>query len=141
MRMILTLAVVGGCVMSSSSNGMRDALRDAQSEEQVHADASRSAADLPSLIFEIDRHSLHMTVILDDMSGHMSSMPHCAGMGTMMNMRDGMQVEIDDHQITMHAMRDVATARGEDEHHLTVMSGMLDDMNMQLDGMHCGGMW
>ena len=126
---------------SSSSEGMRDALRDAENEEQVHVTESRAAPDLPSLISEVDRHSAHMTVILDDMQGHMSSMQHCAGMGTMMNMRDGMQIEVNDHRTSMHAMRDFVAARTEDEHHMTVMSGMLGDMDMQLDGMRCGGMW
>ena len=128
-------------MMSSTSEGMRDVLRDAENEEQVHVTESRAAPDLPSLISEVDRHSAHMTVILDDMRDHMSSMQHCAGMGTMMTMRDGMQIEVTDHQTSMHAMHDLAAARTEDEHHMTVMTGMLDDMDMQLDGMHCGGMW
>lgn len=141
MRLILALAVLGGCLMSSSSEGLRDALRDAQNEEQVHVTESRAAANLPSLVSEVDRHSAHMTVILDDMRGHMSSMQDCSGVRTMMDMRDGMQIEINDHQTTMHAMHDLATARAEDENHMTVMSGMIDDMDMELDGMRCGGMW
>jgi hypothetical protein len=70
----------------------------------------------------------------------MSAMQHCSGTSTMMNMRDGMQIEIENHQTTMHAMHDLALARSEGEHHMIVMTGMLDDMDMQLDGMHCGGM-
>lgn len=141
MRMILMLAMLGGCVMSSSSDGMRDALQDVRNEEQVHVTESRGAADLPTLVSEVDRHGAHMTLILDDMRGHMSAMQHCSGMTTMMSMRDGMQLEIDDHQATMHAVHDLASARAEDDRHMTVMSGMLDDMDMQVDGMHCGGMW
>lgn len=141
MRMILMLAVLGGCMMSSSPDDMRDAVRDARNEELAHVAKSRGATDLPSLISEVDRHSSHMTVIVDDMRDHMSSMQHCSGTSTMMTVRDGMQIEIDDHRTTMHALHDLAVARSEDDHHMTVMSGMLDDMDMQLDGMHCGGMW
>jgi hypothetical protein len=83
---------------------------------------------------------MQMTGILDDMHGHMSSMQHCTNMGTMMDMHDGMQVEVNDHQKRMHAMQVLVTARAEDEHHMTVMSGMMDEMGMQLDGMHCRGM-
>ena len=141
MRTILLVTLLGACMMSSTSEGMRDVLRDDENEEHVHVTESRAAPDLPSLISEVDRHSAHMTVILDDMLDHMSSMQHCAGMGTMMTMRDGMQIEVTDHQTSMHAMHDLVGARTEDEHHMTVMTGMLDDMDMQLDGMHCGGMW
>lgn len=141
MRILLTLALLGGCMLGSSSDGMRNDFNEARDEAQVHATESRVAADLPSLISEVDRHSAHMTVILDDMRSHMSSMQDCSGMGTMMNMRDGMQIEVSDHQTTMHAMHDLVTARAESEHHMTVMSGMIGDMDMQLGTMNCGGMW
>ena len=138
MRTILMAAVLGGCVMSSSTDGLRDAMREAQAEEEVHVRQSRAAPDLPSLVIEVDRHSGHMTSILDDMSVHMTVMHDCNGMGMMSNMRDQMQVEVDDHQISMHHIGDFTTARAEDEHHITVMSSMLDTMHMQLDSMHCG---
>jgi hypothetical protein len=119
---------------------MRDALDDVKSEEQIHVTQSRAAPDLPSLITEVDRHSVHMTMILDDMRGHMSSMEQCSGTGTMTSMRDEMQVEVDSHQTTMHTMHELMAARAEEEHHITMMSAMIDDMDVQLDSMHCG-MW
>jgi hypothetical protein len=139
MRTILAIAILGGCMMSSS-DGMRDPLRDAQREQAVHATQSRAAADLPSLVAETDRHSAHMTVILDDMDDHMSTMRHCSGMGSIMDMRDVMQTEVEDHRTTMHAVAELTVARAEDEHYMAIMSDMLDDMDIQLDSMHCGGM-
>jgi hypothetical protein len=138
MRTLLVTAVLGGCVISSGTEGMHDALHEARSEEQVHVRQSRAAPDLPSLVIEIDRYSAHMTAIFDDMSVHMSAMHDCPNMGMLWNDRDQMQVEVDDLQITMHHMGDLTLARAEDEHHITVMSGMLDNMHMQLDSMHCG---
>lgn len=137
MRAVILIAVLGGCTMSTNIDDMRDSVREAQHEDNVHIALSRTARDLPSLVFEVDRHSLHMSIVLDDMSGHMSAMHHCSGMATMWSMRDEMQVEVDDHHAAMHAMTELAPARAADEDHVSLMNEMLDRMDMQLGAMHC----
>lgn len=141
MRTLLMLAVFGGCMMSGGSGDMLDSMRAAQEEEQVHVTESRSAVDLPAILSETDRHGGRMTVILDDMEAHMSSMGHCSNMSAMMGMHDNMQAEMDQHRAAMHAATDMTAARGEDEHHMTVMGGMLGTMDSQFGHMNCGGMW
>lgn len=137
MRPLILIALLGGCVMSTNIDDMRDTLREAQHEESVHIALSRTARDLPALLVEVDRHGDHMTVILDEMTGDMSAMHHCSGMPAMWNLRDAMQVEVDDHHATMHAMTDLAPARAVDEDHVMLMNEMLDRMDMQLGAMHC----
>lgn len=137
MRAVILIAVLGGCTMSTSVDDMRDTLREAQREENVHIAQSRTARDLPALVFEVDRYTAHMSATLDDMSDHMTAMHHCSGMATMWSMRDGMQVEVDDHRAAMHAMTALAPARAADEDHVTLMNEMLDRMDMQLGAMHC----
>lgn len=137
MRATILIAALGGCVMSTNIDDMRDTLREAQHEENVHIAQSRAARDLPALVYEVDRYNAHMTVILDEMTGDMSAMHHCSGMATMWNMRDAMQVEVGDHHATMHAMTALAPARAADEDHVMLMNEMLDRMDMQLGPMHC----
>lgn len=137
MRATILIALLGGCVMSTSIDDMRDTLREAQREENTHIARSRTTRDLPAFVNEVDRYSAHMTVILDEMTGDMSAMHHCSGMATMWSMRDTMQVEVDDHHATIHAMTDLAPARGADEDHVMLMNEMLDRMDTQMVGMHC----
>jgi hypothetical protein len=73
------------------------------------------------------------------MRSHMMSMQHCSGIQSIMNLRDGMQGEVDDHAATMHAMTDVGDARTEVEQHVGSMATMLGDMDMMLGGAHCSG--
>ena len=137
MRAVILIAVLSGCVISTSMDDMRDTLREAQREENVHIALSRTARDLPSLVIEVDRHGAHMSVILDEMSSDMSAMHHCSGMPAMWSMRDEMQVEVDHHLATMHAMTVLAPARAADEEHVMQMNEMLDRMDTQLGAMHC----
>ena len=137
MRAVFLIALLGGCVISTSVDDMRDTVREAQREEGLHISLSRTMRDLPSLVNEVDRHSAHMSGILDEMTVDMSVMHHCSGMATMWSMRDAMQVEVDDHHDTMHAMTDLAPARAADEDHVMWMNEMLDRMDMQLGAMHC----
>ena len=55
----------------------------------------------------------------------------------MMELRDGMQLELDTHAATMNAETDLTEARAEVAHHVGTMSTMLDDMGSMLDGTHC----
>jgi hypothetical protein len=143
MRSALVTMLLGGLLgacMMSDRDGMQDSLRDARNEDQIYLAESRAAGSMSTLVNDVDRHAGHMNIILDDMRAHMSSMHHCSGMGSMMDLRDGMQTEVNDHRTTIHAMSDMTAARAEAVHHVTIMDDMLDAMGMQLDGMHCSNM-
>jgi hypothetical protein len=58
-----------------------------------------------------------MTLIVEDMGDHMATMQHCADIGSMMDLRDGMRVELDAHLGTMHAETQMSSARGEVPRH------------------------
>ncbi|HEU0031872.1 MAG TPA: hypothetical protein VFQ53_14670 [Kofleriaceae bacterium] len=131
------LAGCGG--MMGSSDAIRDSVDDAIHEDAVHLAASRTITTLPSMMDETDRHTTRMIGIMGDMRTDMTSMQHCADFESMMDLRDGMRVELDSHATTMHAIDDVGAARREVELHVATMNMMLGDMGSMLDSTHCGG--
>lgn len=137
--LILSVALAGCGGMMIGTDAMRGAVSDAVDEDQTHLASAGAALTIPAMLTEVDRHTSRMDAIMDDMRSHMGSMQHCSGIGSMMDLRDGMRVEVDAHAVTMHTMVDIATARAEVEHHVGTMGTMLGDMGTMLDGMHCSG--
>ena len=137
--LVLSAALAGCGGMRIGTDAMRGAVTDAVDENQTHLSSAGAVLTMPSMFDEVDRHTSRMDAIMDEMRSHMGSMQHCSGIGSMMDLRDGMRVEVDAHAVTMHAMVDIAAARAEVEHHVGTMGTMLDDMGTMLDGMHCGG--
>jgi hypothetical protein len=137
---VLFVLVAAGCGgMMSGPDAMRGAVGDAVEEDQLHLTTARTIGTMPAMLDEVDRHTSRSDAIMDDMRSHMSSMQHCSGIGTMMDLRDGMRAELDAHAATMHAMTDMERARAEVEHHVGTMGTMLDDMGTMLDDSHCSG--
>lgn len=133
-------AILAGCGdMMTGHDAMRGAIDDAVDEDQLHRSAARAVTTIPAMDGEVDRHTSRMTAILDDMRGHMGSMQHCSGVGSMMELRDGMRVELDTHAATLRATVNLDDARVEVEHHVGTMDGMFGDMETMLDGTRCGG--
>jgi hypothetical protein len=138
---VLALAalLVGCGGMMTGSNGMRGAIGDAIDEDQQYLAGARAASSMPEMLGEADRHASRMTLIMEDMGDHMASMHHCSDIDSMMDLRDGLRIELDSHLATMHAETQMSSARAEVEHHVLAMGSMLDHMGSMLDRMHCGG--
>ena len=133
-------ALLVGCGgMMTGTNGMRGAIGDAIDEDQQYLTGTRAASSMPEMLGEADRHASRMTLIMEDMGDHMVSMHHCSDIDSMMDLRDGMRIELDSHLATMHAETLMSSARAEVEHHVLAMGSMLDHMDSMLDRMHCGG--
>lgn len=138
--LFVVAALLAGCGgMMMGTDGMRGAIGDAVDEDQQYLTRARAASSMPEMLGEADRHSSRMTLIMEDMGTHMASMRHCSDIESMMDLRDGMRIELDAHLATMHAETQISAARDEVEHHVGTMGSMLDDMGSMLDRTHCGG--
>lgn len=137
----LLVASLAGCTgsMMTGSDAMHSSIRDAVEEDQTYQTAAHEATTMPAMLGEVDRHDSRLTVILGDMTTHMSSMTHCAAVPGMMNIRDDMRSELDAHIATMRGETVLGDALSEVDRHVGTMGSMLDDMGTMLDSSHCGG--